>query len=200
VSSWVDGGPLGLTLTAPAPEQRPTFKTNVINGKPAVYFEYDGTLKQLAANHDPAGISDAELIAVVRAVSATPSFDNAGGFLNVSNDAQTQHYPWIDGVIYDSFGRVDRTSFTPSVSPADWHAINIRSTPATKTTHMNGVLQHTAGAGATLFLGAVRVGWSAASLTFNGWIALVAIYTRVLSTEDRAAAAEYILANYGLTL
>ncbi len=200
VAAWPDVGPLGLSFVSPSTDQQPAFKTNAINGKPAVYFEYNGTPKQVAASHDPGGITAAELIAVVRAVNGSPTFNNAGGFLNCSNDAQTQHYPFIDGIVYDSFGRVDRTSFTPTTSLADWHTFNVRSDTATKTTRINGTLQATVGAGATQFLGSVRVGWSASTINFNGWVAMVAIYTRILSTDERAQAAAYVSTTYGLTL
>jgi hypothetical protein len=202
VSSWTDQSTNGADATQATDLRRPRYKVNILNSRPVVRFT------AVAGNYERLNIGDkfstmtaGELFIVIKAVSANGSNQShLTGFIGFGTGAQSSHYAWIDGLIYDDWGsNLRKAGFTPTVAITSWRIVNIISTSSEWTYTIGGVQQVTTATNTVGFNTAPTIGcdWCG-SYNLDGDIAEIIIYNRKVDTPERAQVNSYLNRKYGL--
>ena len=193
----------------------PTRVTGGLNFNHTLNFDGDDYLR---ATNSPFVTSfiGAEVFTVNKASTSACSCGAPYDFGGSSNS----HYPWTTGHIYNDFGTTQRLGWHPTTqaivqsktgvsaitgSPlnvTDWNLYGTYSATGNWSTLFNGesvaaTTTNTMNFG--LVAGNERVGAGGAT-TFNGDIAEVILYNRVLTTPERERINTYLGIKYGLTL
>lgn len=191
-----------------SPDTRGIYKTAQVNGKPAIQFTHDGnssttTNTRYDGPNFLTGFTEGEIFIVGKS-SADPATSNIKGNYGVfgSDTSQLQHLPFTDGVVYDGFGsNARKNTGNPSASLASYYLYNVSSKSGQWISRINGT-QHYSTTSNT-------VGWSTAprfggnngnfsSAGFDGYIAAILIYNRVLNSSERSTVRAYIASTYGV--
>lgn len=170
-----------------------------LNGRPSIqfsggYFSLPGQFMS--------GVQGGEAFVVAR--STTPSGTRGGlwqmssYYTNGLGDLyNVTEYPSNTGVIIEKFGSSTlRDIRKPAVPITDGHLYNVLSTTGRWEARFNGYTQYETTSNSVDFSNAPWLGrgWS----TFNGQIAEVIIYDRVLSSAEREAVGRYLTRKYSL--
>lgn len=175
-------------------------------GKPAVRFVSGAGGDWLSpASNFASAWTEGEMF-VVTEVAADPPTDisRAGSHLDMGGGTFQSHHPWTSGDVFESFGNTSRPNAgNPSGSLADWHLYNARITSAgALTVEINGAAQFST-SGLTVSFSRAPVlgrGSVASPRNYDGSIALVVVFDRVLSGADRGAVESYVSTEYGITI
>jgi fibronectin type 3 domain-containing protein len=198
VKSWMDLSGKGNNLDQFDPAFRPLLASEN-GGRPSVRFSSarkdNFSLREIMQN---AGAGEA--FVVVKAASARPSSPGRGLWrLGNSNNNNAYYYPNSSGQLSDDFGRgAIQNMGNPVADIGQWHVYNVSASPESWIARLNGIEQHRAGSGA--------VGWHATPLLggngsyyFDGEIAEILIYDRVLDDGERTALHRYLMAATDVT-
>ncbi len=197
VTTWIDSSGNSRDATQSVAADKPTYKINIINGKPVVRFAAANTEFMNLPNF-LTGFGAGEIFLVVK-LNNDPPVTGSGGIWDFGSDAASSHYCFDDGFIYDEFATTARKgTVNPTPSLAAWRLYNVSSQANEWTSRLDGT---------QIFTTATNtVGWSTTPKiggeTFfcDGDIAELILYSTVLSTADRTAVKTYIAAKYNLTL
>jgi hypothetical protein len=115
------------------PSQRPTYKTDQINGLPAVYFtgsQYLNMTNNFKGTLAGSSFQGAELFILIK-VDNDPSLSTSGsGIYNIggSDSSERSYYPYTDSNIYSNFYSTTRkTVGNPSLPLTSWRLYNVES-------------------------------------------------------------------------
>ena len=164
------------------------------NGRPAVHF-YASSNQFFNLPKFLSGTNQAEAFVVLRAATNRPAGSRSLWQLGSANLGR---YPQTDGTISDDFGSsAVKNMGVPAQSLTEGHLYNVTSRTGEWIARINGTIQYattnnTAGWFSTFYLGRGYYGF------FDGDIAEVLIFNRVLSGSERDAVAEYLTQKYGL--
>ncbi len=197
VTTWIDSSGNSRDATQSVAADKPTYKTNILNGKPVVRFAASNTEFMNLPNF-LTGFGAGELFLVIK-VNNDPPATGSGGVYDFGSEAASSHYPFDDGVIYDEFATTARkTTGNPTPTLAAWRLYNVSSQANEWTSRIDGTQFFTTATN--------TVGWSTTPKiggeTFfcDGDIAELLLYSAVLSASDRTAVKTYLAAKYNLTL
>jgi hypothetical protein len=202
VNTWTDSSGLNNDFTSVV--SAPTFKTNIVNGKPVIRF--NGTNQGLAnttAGIIPTGSTFHTIFGVVSAASTSAGdhdiFDtgSAGGGAVYfrRNGANAVHVHNSAGYVFcqDTGGIV---AGAWNVLTADWNGSNIHI-------WRNGTLKDTTGATLLTVTGTLNsVGIDTIDSNINFWdgdIAEILIYNSALSSTDRGNVETYLISKYAIS-
>lgn len=180
--------------------QRPTYKTAVQNGLPAILF--DGTDDNMIPDVGLDTLTAATLFMVVRLQNDPPAVGSKTGLMEYTSAALKTAWPWTDGIIYQAFGtNMRKTTVDPTPSLAVFNVTGVVTASGEYTTYLNGTQTYTTGTN--------TVGWSTAANSrigaslgapigyLDGWFAEILVYDSVLSSGNRATVEAYLKNKWG---
>lgn len=208
VETWVDESATTATVTQATSGSRPTFKTNIVNGKPVLRFDgsddyFPVTISGLSSSSGLTcffvSIKDADPPAYNQAAAPV------NGFTSLST-AWNAHIPFSNGLTYLSMGtdtRKDAITLTKAVNV--WRVMSLRSASASYALYIDGTSDYstgtnTVGIGDTANIGASAAYPGSTDFRFDGDIAEILLYNSALSTGDREAVEDYLGTKYGVTI
>lgn len=204
VTTWSDQSGQGNDLSQSTTGNKPLYKTNIVNGRPAILF--DGVDDYFTLANVLSGASAGEVFIVIKA-AADPAVSSAkSGIWNMDGEGTNAcHYPFTDGNIYDAWGSTARKSTgNPTPSLASWRIYNISSAAGAWTSRIDGVQHYTTATNTfSSFSGSPYLGRSASlfgDVYFNGHIAEILIFNEVLSAGDRTYVLNGLADIYGISV
>lgn len=188
VTTWEDSSASNNDATQSNAAEKPIYKTSQIDGLPAV-AGYGTNWFNLNNVDFTAG----EIFVVLK-VENDPALDHWNGTIwRYGSSFDTEHYPYLDGIVYLSWGSTTRfTCGNPGLSLATWHLLNISSASGNWTCRTNRDIFFTSGSNSVdpnntpTLLGDPSVVDSIARM------AEVILYTNVLSGTDRTNIQNYL--------
>lgn len=201
VQIWTDQSGSGKDLFQSSFSSRPLYKTNTINGHPALSFEssryYD--VPSLA------GLSAATMFLVFKHQNVAGGGDTMYEMAGSSTDPKT-YLPYSgNGGLYDSaFSSQRRDNFaTGAVTTTNWYVYAVAASGSNWQAWVNGVLVYTHGANTLSaptagYIGRTGSGgyWGSGA---GGHLAEIIIYNSAL-LADRETVEDYLGAKYGITI
>lgn len=202
VPTWTDFSGLGFDGTPPVVASRAVYKTGVVNSQPVLRFAGAGT------SHDyyqfgnvMASAAAGEVFIVVKVDADPPPDVSQSGLWKFDPTEEVTHYPYTDGVIYDTFGTTARkTTGNPTASLAAWNIYNVSSAAGAWTSRINGVQHYTTATNTVGWSATPLIGYSNSDRGLDGDIAEVIVYNAVLGSTDRTTILDYLAAKYGITV
>jgi hypothetical protein len=197
IGTWPDDSAANVDATQSS-TARPIRKDAILNGQPIVRFDGSNDYFNIG---DLSALTEGEAFLVIKLDTDPPS-DPQSGLWNLG-DAGTSdcHFPYIDGVIYDSFGTTARKTTvnpTPSLSAA-FHIYSVYSASADWANSLDGVSLFSTGTNTVSFSAVATLGTSLSIGRFlDGDIAEFILYDHKLSTGDRADVMTYLQDKFGL--
>jgi hypothetical protein len=200
VARWEDKSGNGRHATQATSGLRPQRKTSVINSKDILRFNRNGMVFASA----PISSGSGTAIYVTKAVNDPPALgDDAGAPLgDFGSDGQANHFPWVDGNVYDDFGSTARKNLgNPTLSLASWRVCSQLSATNNYTAWLNGSLIFTTATNTTGWSSSPKIGYviGGATYYFLGDIVETLLYPTALSTIDRQAVESYLASKYAIT-
>lgn len=187
VSTWLDVSGNNNDFSNVTSAEQPLYKVNIVNGKPAVYWDGGGD------RHLDAGMSITakHIFVVAKFEGATFSTFN-GLFSGIVNDDANIVFTggsgttrWFDSGAVTTLYRMNGTAYAEAAMEAPMNQA--------------GVLSISNSAGWAI---APRIGIDRGTGTraWNGWVFEVLAYDSVLSASDAGSVEEYLANRYGITL
>lgn len=188
VATATDWSSSAINATQSTAANRPTFKTEIVNGN--AVFRADGVNDGFVLASNPlSGATAATAMFVVKINSDPPASANATGPVlgEWGTSSQNNHFPWTDGNIYDNtFISTRAITVNPSTTLAQFNQFTVLYSGGNLIWRMNGT--QIATASATFALGSSpKVLWSnRASLFYylSGDLAEVVMWNGALSGSD----------------
>ncbi len=201
VGTWTDQSGNGKSVTQSTSGSKPTFKTNIINGKPALRF--DGTDDVLNwATNALTGLTAAELFIVLKVDADPAAGATTSGIwtLGSHGGANTDAYPFTDSIIYDgAMSTVRKTTGNPTAVLTNPHIYNIVSMSGEWTSRINEAVHFTTATNTVGFASAAMIGLSIASNFLKGYVAEFILCSAKLTNFKRSQVGDYLATKYGLT-
>jgi hypothetical protein len=198
ITTWNDASGNARHGTNGGGGARPTYKTNIINGRAVMRFNGSTTL--FALPNFLTGFTAGELFAVLKIDTDPPGAGGQTGAWGFGNAGFPMHYPWTDGTIYDDFGSSTRHTTvnpTPSLS-SDFRIYNTASEAGAWTSKLDGVTLFSTGTNTVNWRTNPYVGTSDNTGTYwlDGDLALLVLYNSALSSGNRADVMAKITLDY----
>jgi hypothetical protein len=201
---WTDSSGLGNSTTNKALTSTswPKYLTGQINGLPAVYFNATNNNRLDLATMFTSETS-AEVFLVL-CVTNDPGKGNNVGAWHFAGTGDFAIYPYTDGVIYDEFATtVRKTVGNPTPALTAWNVYNTTSTNGEWTARLNRTQLFTT-ASNTFTNGANGISGTQRFLAlqpggtggFNGMMAEIILYGRILSSTERTTTLSYLTNKY----
>lgn len=196
VSTWEDGTALNVDFTA-AGSNRPTYKTNVVNGKPVVRF--DGTDDSMVATSGSVWTTEAEFFLVLKADN-DPGVSNKNAPAGFGSSGTAPLYPDGSGDVWVDFASTTTHNAGPAgVALTSFRLLNVESRAGgfyvrVDTVEILADGSNTAAGEPT----PLRIGGYGGTNFFDGDIAEIAVFDPHLSAPDKAALAAWFKAKYAL--
>ena len=196
VRLWTDASGKGRNGdTGMISAANPMFADTAANGLPALRFQGGNSYSIL--NFD-VSIPEAELFVVMKTDLDPPADELNAGFWTFSEASQASVVPWVDGIIYDSFGStVRKTTVDPADSMASLCIYNVTTTPGFWANRLNNTLLFSTTDNAVSFPAVPRLG-DASPFRFQGHIAEIKLFSSVFSPERRDEEYLTLKTKYGL--
>jgi hypothetical protein len=196
VEKWIDqtcneDNAVQLTIL-----NKPFLSSNEINGRAAVRFY---TTNYFSFTNFPGTSVEAEAFVLVKVQNAMPA--NYRALWNLKGNSQPQYYPDTNGWINDDFGR----SFDPSggenarptaASLDQPHLYNVSTSSNEWTSRINGVIHHSTPSNSVGWPAGTRQLGTAGGYYFDGYVAEVLMYDRVLTEAERKCVERYMNQRY----
>lgn len=215
VNSWTDMSGNNKHATQDTLALRPLFKTNMINGKPAIVFDglTNGTGDYLSIDANPFLNTNYTIIAVVKRTSSSPS--SLHMFLGGSEKAQNKnlHVGWRTNNTFTHAQYTNdydmRVANYAAAAPASVFTVRHSNTLGNDT-YINGALRGlNMNATSNARLNHLT-GWQGAAIgryidgsinnRLNGWMAELIVFNRYLNETERKAVEAYLADKYALTV
>jgi hypothetical protein len=199
VGAWDDESGNGRHYTQATGGNRPTFRTAVVNSEPVVRFAA-GSAQWLGGPDFLTGFSAGEVVVVVK-LNADPPFSD-GGMWDFGSTADSEHYCYADGNIYEEFGTTSRKS-TGNPTPAlnSWRRYGVWSASGDFASYFDGASgspHYSTGTNTVGWTTAPFLGKSNAGFYLDGDIAELVLSSAKLSSGDRSSLDSYLATKYGL--
>jgi hypothetical protein len=208
VRTWFDESGNYSDASQPSVVNQPLYITNALNGLPVVrfnatnsYFNFPDFLN---------GVTGAEALVILKAVTNTPTVNQPLWQFGVENDIGREAYPAPDGSLADGFGATAvQAEGIPVQSLTQYHVYDVLSQNNLFVAWLNGVLQYQTVVNTVGFTGSpslgyytyVPDGWDEPLFEnyFAGDIAEVLIFNHPLTDDERISANNYLNRKYNLT-
>lgn len=187
------------TQTALELDRRPTRAAEIIAGRPVVRFTASKN-QFLDFGNFMAGATAGEAFVVLKAAVASGPNRSLWKMGTTAGGPANSGYANADGTVTDDFGSTSQHNLgVPSTPINAFHLYNVASGPGTWVARMNGVTQFTSDSNTVVFPTAPQIGYRGIFFEyFDGDIAEVLMYDRVLTTAERESVNEYLAGKYAL--
>ncbi len=199
VTTWADASASGNDATQTTAANKPTYRSNVVNGKPAVRFDGANDFLQFADVFSL--LSAGEIFIVVKIDADPPGAAAQTGLWTLGSDTQNTHFPFTDGTIYDQFGTtVRKATADPTPLLTSFRLYNVSSASGNWTSRLNSSQIFTTATNTVGFTTAPVLGAGVGGATYflDGDIAEVILYDAALSSGNRANVESYLNSKYAL--
>ncbi len=197
VNFWEDQSGRGnhaMEIYTSGASTRPTWVAGQINNRPVVRFDAANDFLNLPNLLN--GTTQAEVFVVLKADVAYPGTIRGLWKFGTDNSSWVR-YPNTDGSIWEDFGSTANYAMGVPAQPlTDYHLFNVSSGSGLWTARLNGVVQGSRTNSTYAYNTAPTLGKN--SYYFDGDVAEVVIYDRVLSTAERNAVSYYLNSKYAL--
>lgn len=208
VNAMTDQTTQGNHFNATTSNTKGNYKTNQINGLPALQFNHDGnqlttTNTMYSGPNFVSGYTEGEIFVVVKA-DADPAASTLHGNWSTfgSDTTNVQHLPYTDGVVYDGFGsNARKNTGNPTTNMSQWHLVNISSKANNWVYRIDGNVHYTTNTNTVSWTSAPFFGGNntaAFGAGFKGLQAEVMVFNRVLNSTERNQIETYITAKYNI--
>lgn len=196
IATWLDRSELHNNATQSNSSRRPTLVTNTLNGLPIVRFDGGGTA--LALPNVMAAATAGEAFVVLKA--ATNDSNSLRRYLWKLGPSGGLQYPGDgQGRISDDFGSTSLfTTGVPNVTVTEFNLVNVSSIPNEWNLRLNGRLHFTTNINAVGFRSDPLLGSDGNTASFNGDVAELIIYNRLLTPPEREMVGSYLANKYKL--
>lgn len=190
-----------------SPDTKGQYKTNQVNGLPSLRFTHDGnaTTQTNTTYTGPnflTSYTEGEVFVVIKAAADPATSNLKGSYALFGTDINVAHYPFTDGTIYDDFGsNVRKNTGNPATNLASWNLYNISTKANSWVNRINGTQFYSTTSNTVAWSTAPQFGGNAntdGDSGFDGDIAEVIFYNRVLNSSERSNVRNYISAKYGV--
>ena len=194
VSSWADSAGGTYTAVQATTTKKPIFKTNIVNGLPAVLF--NGANAQVMVTPNAIAASTINIFSVVN--SSTASALIIGHSIN--NTQFTCNSAGTNAIrTYDGIGSGNGTSTILTQNNSTFRMLGVMMQSSNNTFIENGASRGTVSKPvATTYYNSI--GGFAFNQYLSGYIAEILVYTSILSLLDIAQINKYLCNKYGLTI
>ena len=207
VASFTDQSGLANHWTQSTSGAKPLYKTNVINGLPALEFDGSDDCLTLGSNI-LSGATSGEVWILLAIDTDPPGASAQSGLWNMDGETiNTCHYPFTDGTLYEAWGSTARksTGVNPTPSLTGWRLYNVGSAASDYRIRLDGTeIYNTATNTFSGFTdGTIYLGRSAGlfgDIFLDGKIAAIVITDAVVNTTDRGTINDHFESVYGLTI
>lgn len=197
VASWADSSGNGYTMSQATAGNKPVYKTNIVNGYPAVLFTSASSQFMATSGNGPGGTTDLSIIWVVQWATGNTS----GGiitwgvpvsFLQYVNYRSNSTNSYFYGLCDNQLGTITYDTFQYGGATYDQSESDIYM-------HMNGTKGGLINAlTANINTSPVQIGKTYYGEYLNGYIAEILIYTEPLSDENWGTVETYLTTKYDL--
>jgi hypothetical protein len=142
------------------------------------------------------GLTSAEVFLVVKQ-DADPGVGGDVGAIWTFGSDSSDHFPFQDGVVYMGWGSTVRKTvgnLTPSL--AAWRVLNISSAPSDYNVRVDGTSVFSTATNTVGWTTAPRIGYAATGIPALGYWAELIMYSRVISSTERAGVLSYLKGKY----
>jgi hypothetical protein len=191
VNSWQDQSGLDNSARQPVTANQPTLLNNSINGRPVVHFS--GSSEYLNLPNVMSGASSGEIFVVTQVPTAMPTTGSV--LLQFGANANTYGavYPWTDGKLYDDFGSSAQQVLGTFPVITQPHIYNVSAQAGSWVARINGNQVYSNATNTVSFTTTPLLGTRLMKdYTYNGNVAEVIVYNRVLSAEERGLVLSYL--------
>lgn len=193
VTTWSDSHTTAHDATQSTLENKPIYKTNIVNGLPVVRFIV--TAPPYLNLEDMSALTCGEIFIVFK-LTADPSV-LGGGLHQIGTHAGSSHHPFTNGVIYDAFGSTTRqTTVNPTPAMTSWRVYSAYSATNDWANYLDGMQLYNTATNIVGFTATPTL--STQPYPIDGDIAEVIMYDNKLSTENRANVIQYLSDKYNL--
>lgn len=198
IATWSDSSGNGNNATQATAGNKPTYKTNIVNGFPVVRFASSSA--KYFSLPSFSSLTQGEIFIVVKIVADPPPDDAHSGLWNMSTDTLNTHYPWGgDSTIYDAWGTTARkTVGNPTPLLTSWRVYNVYSASASWAAQLDNATLATTGTNTVGFPASPTLGKSLGAFYLDGDVAEVVMYNAKLSTTNRTNVYNYLKSRFGL--
>ncbi|MDR2429404.1 MAG: fibronectin type III domain-containing protein, partial [Puniceicoccales bacterium] len=188
LNGWPDQSGRNNSATSPNVAVRPEVVTDPETNRPVVRFNAAQS-RQLNLPHFMNGATEGEAFVVLKATSATPSAHRGLWRMGAAGNS---YYPLNTGALSDFFGTTTSRSLgAPAADITQWHVYNVSSKPGEWSARFNGVQQHLATTNTVSWSTTPLLGHSGSN-AFDGSIAEILVFDRVLSAAERETISTYL--------
>lgn len=197
VATWTDSSGTGNTASQSVALNRPTYKTNILNGLPVVRFASVSVNYMTIATpllFNTSGANASMFIVIKQTTSATV------GVLSVGNGGWFLRYTSVTSA---SYAHVGQTVITQTVVN-QFNVLQVRRAGLNTEIGVNGTLQapvlqggYTVATGLANYIGVLT---DALGNPMNGDIAEIVLYNTTLTDPQQLQVARYLGGKYGITV
>lgn len=202
VRRWDDQSGNGNNATVGGVSQRPHLDTGTtLNGHQTILFAAVSS-ELLSIPNVLGGLTAGELFLSIKVQNDPPGSGGATGIYHFdgSGTANSTHYPWTDGHIYDKFGTTTRYDLgNPTPALTSWRIYNPHSGTNDWAAYLDNSLLFSSATNTVSFSTGPTIGVSSGSLTvyLDGWLSELIFYPSVLSSSDRTTTYNYMSTGTG---
>jgi len=208
IDFWADQSGNGNNATQTAPTQRATLMTSAMdptvpNGRPVVRFAaaqnqcFNLPNVMVSATDPTKEVGAGEIFVVVRAVSNTPTPGHS--MYQFGGASYGAIYPDHDGRMYDTFGSTNQNLLgAPPVDLTKFNLYNVTASSGAWSVRFNGMMMYSTATNTVSFPAGPVLGGADGNY-FDGDIAEVIVYNRMLNPLEREAVGTYIMSRYSFT-
>jgi hypothetical protein len=199
-ATWSDAFPSANNATQATSGNRPTYRTNVVNGKPAVRFAAaSGQFFNLPDLMNAQAAGTAFFIAKITADPPAGSASCGPVLGDWGTNGSANVWPYIDGHILEDFGSTTRPDLgDPAVNLADWHIASIVTAFGDWRLYLNGTLFYSSGTNSVAWKSTPLIGKTAEfAAALDGDVPEIVVYSGALATLNRQRVEGYLAWKYG---
>lgn len=195
VGTWTDSSGNGNDLTQTTAGDKPEYRTNQIDGKPALRFISADWMTMPDGGFDD--LTSGEIFVVLKMTNDPSASNYFNGIWQFGSAPEEDHYPFSDGDVYMGWGSNTRYACgNPGTSLATWHLLNIRSAANDWKILINQVELFSTASNTVGFTQFPIVGVATSGSYIIGFIAEIIMYNTVLGSGPRSDVISYLDAKY----
>ncbi|MDR0353471.1 MAG: fibronectin type III domain-containing protein, partial [Opitutaceae bacterium] len=199
ISEWADQSGLNNHATQTNANNRPEVVAGALNGLSVVKFDAAKSQRLSLPNYLMNGAEAGEAFVVLKAASATPSAGRSLWLMGSYGNNFSNYYPYTNGTLADYFGAgTQRSLGAPVADITQWHVYNVSSKAGEWVARLNGAAQHRAATNTVYWPAAPLLGGNGSNAFFDGGIAEVLVFDKVLSAAERATMQDYLVGRHRL--
>jgi len=185
VADWTARPNSTITATQGTAAAKPTFKTGIVNGQPAVRFDGDDSLA-VSTLGSPSGMTG---IIVFKNDNNPPvgTISDGGGIWCFSTSLYNSHMTWSDGFVQETFGTDTRKEyiFYPGSVNNSFSIYGVVSASNDYRVYQNGYREYTTASNVVAVGASPTIGVSRDGYHLLGYVAAVVIATSAVSDALR---------------